>query len=238
MSIAKISLDFWEDFLSLIFPRTCKGCGNSLYNFEEVLCGICESKLPIISEENESLRSRMLRKFYGLVRIAEVAVFLKFTRKGTVQRLMHQLKYKNSPEIGHDLGRRFGKEMLKNGAFADYDLIVPVPLHPKKQYKRGYNQSEAIAKGMSEVMNLSLSKDALLRRKFTESQTRKSRFDRYQNMNDVFHVKSAEIFAGKKVLLVDDILTTGATLTACAQQLEKVGTSEISIAVLAAGGRI
>ncbi len=225
-------MKIFKDFFNLFYPEQCLACSKSLYSGEKWLCLDCLSHLPKTNFWNE-VDNPVARLFWGRSKVYAAAAFLFFTKSGRVQHLMHQLKYKNKPEIGVFLGKQFGIYLSKSPNFSDVDMIIPVPLHPKKQKKRGYNQSERIASGLSESTKKPLNTTVLLRGKFTETQTRKSRFSRWENVNDVFHVADPDEIKGKHVLLVDDVITTGATIEACVNKLNAVDGVRVSVVSLA-----
>ncbi|WP_242695843.1 ComF family protein [Desertivirga brevis] len=175
----------------------------------------------------------LARQFWGRVPFTFCGAFLYFSKGSRVQSLLHQLKYNNRPEVGLKLGHLYGKQL--SSALSSFlpDVIVPVPLHPKRQKKRGYNQSEYFARGLSETMHIPIDTSTLQRGAFTSSQTKKSRFLRYENMKDVFFLSKAEEFEGKHILLVDDIITTGATIESSAIPIHEVPATKISIAGIA-----
>nr|WP_242691602.1 phosphoribosyltransferase family protein [Pedobacter sp. SYSU D00823] len=150
--------------------------------------------------------------------------------------MLHQLKYNNRPDVGTKLGIAYGKQLLESSSIVLPDIIVPVPLHPKRQKKRGYNQSESFAQGLSQSLNIPVNTSCLQRGTFTATQTKKSRFLRFENMKDVFTLSYGETLQGKHILLVDDIITTGATIEACAHPILKVSGTTISIAGIAYTG--
>jgi len=173
-------------------------------------------------------------RFWGRMPLAAGAAQYYFTRKSPIQWALHQLKYKNNPDIGLKLGRLFGRQLAQAAPFQSVEMIVPVPLHPKKERLRGYNQSTMFAKGLSEGWGgLPVCTDALARDLFTESQTRKKRMDRFQNVGTVFTIRKPGLIEGKHVLLVDDVLTTGATLEMCGQALLQVAGVRLSMATIA-----
>lgn len=219
-------------FVDLIFPKYCLACNDTLTVGEEQICTQCRFDLPqtySLSKGDEKLA----QKFYGKVPVASANAYLKFVKGGKVQKLMHQLKYKNKPEIGEILGRWYGNELLRAGFDQKIDLIVPVPMHPKKISVRGYNQADLIAKGLAEAMAIDYDTTVLKKGKLTESQTRKSRYERYLNASDVYFVENDELVAGKRIALVDDVVTTGSTLEICASELLLAGATEIHIITIA-----
>lgn len=170
----------------------------------------------------------------GLTRPNLVMAFLRFTKKGDSQKILHQLKYKNKPEIGVELGRIYGNLLKEAGFKKEWDQITPVPLHSLKQKRRGYNQSEQFANGIGEAMDIPV-KISLKRCLFTETQTRKSRMERIENVEDVFELDEGHIVENQRILLVDDVITTGATLSTCANVLLKAKPKVVDMAVIAAG---
>jgi ComF family protein len=221
-----------EDFISLLFPRICAACGNSLWKQEETVCLSCEFHLPR-TNFHLSLENPVSRLFWGRVNLESATAYLYFNKGNKVQRLIHQLKYKGRKDIGVYFGRQYGQHLVHSPFFETVQLIVPVPLHIKKLMKRGYNQSEQFAIGLGESMKVPVDPTALCRRKETETQTKKSRFRRWQNVADVFEVKDPGSLEKKHVLLVDDVITTGATLESCIQTLSAIHGIRISVATIA-----
>lgn len=224
---------YYEDFLALVFPQTCCICRRSLFEFENQLCKICVAQLPTTHYHLRPEDNDLKTKIMGLTQVSRVFSFLRFTKKGMSQKLLHQLKYRNQPELGNLLGRMYGRTLLSTFGSA-WDIVVPVPLHPLKLTKRGYNQSERFARGLAEVLEVP-AQDALQRMVFTETQTNKSRWQRWQNVEGVFEVSSEWNVEDKNLLLVDDVMTTGATLAAGANALLRAGAESVDIAVIAAG---
>ena len=221
-----------SDFISLIFPRVCAACGNSLYKNEEVICTNCNYHLPKtnfhLQQENQ-----LSKKFWGRIKIENAAAYYHFKKDSGVQHILHNLKYNGQKEVGTAVGKLYGKELLESVLFKTIDLIIPVPLHPKKKKKRGYNQSDFFAEGLSKSMSVEWSADTLLRNVANESQTKKTRFNRWQNVESIFQLKDENKIAGKHILLVDDVVTTGSTLEASAEELLKTDGTKISIATIA-----
>ena len=220
------------DFFSLVFPRICAACGNSLWKHEDTICHSCEFHLPKtnfhFSDENP-----VTKIFWGRADLVSGAAFLYFNKGNKVQLLVHQLKYNGRKDIGVFLGALYGQTLKYAPSFNSADVIVPVPLHKKKYMKRGYNQSEQFGMGLSSVMSIPLNRHLLVRTKATETQTRKSRFSRYQNVREIFLVNQPENWRGKHLLLVDDVITTGATLESCIEALRVVPDVKISVAGIA-----
>ena len=221
-----------NDLINLFFPNVCVVCGEALNKQEEVVCLLCLVKLPKTSfhlhEDNP-----VSRVFWGRVNLNAASSFLFFNKGGSVQDLMHALKYKSRKEVGVYLGEQFGRELNESTLFKDIDLIIPVPLHPKKLHKRGFNQSATIASGLSKKLNAPVDTENFIRLVNTDSQTKKSRYKRWENVKGVFGIRNKEKLTGKHILLVDDVLTTGATLEACASILLELENTKVSAATLA-----
>ena len=222
----------FEDFLSLFYPRLCAGCQTALVRGEEVICLGCLADLPKTGFEKVPVNP-VAQLFWGRADIQLATAFCSFDKGGIMQHLMHQLKYKGSREIGNKLGRLLGTDLIRCTSYRDIDLLVPVPLHPKREHKRGYNQSVEIGKGMSEAMEKPLMLGNLIRNHYSTTQTNKGRFERWENVKELFSVREPELLEGKHLLLIDDVVTTGSTLEACAQVLLKVPGTKVSIATIA-----
>lgn len=220
------------NLLSLFYPRLCIGCGNILQEEEEFLCLDCLLHLPEtnfhLSKENP-----LKEVFIGRVEVENVYSFLFYRKGNYVQKILHQLKYKGNKEIGEYIGRLYGEKLAAAGVFKDVDYILPIPIHPKKLRIRGYNQSEWIAKGLGAALHLPYSNDFLIRSTFTETQTKKTRFNRWENVKNVFAVTNGEQLIEKHVLVCDDVLTTGATTEAAIQKLLEIPKIRVSIVTLA-----
>ena len=223
---------WFNDLLSLLFPRICQGCGCQLKRQEEVLCLMCRAKLPRTGFSKHE-DNPVAEVFWGRANLISATSFLFFNKGGSVQHLIHLLKYKNKKETGVYLGQLFGYELKESPLFNNIDVIIPVPLHPRKEKMRGYNQSYCIASGMGLSMEKPVEKDNLVRVVHTTSQTKKSRYDRWVNVKDIFQVRDPEAVRNKHILLVDDVLTTGATLEASATVLLAVDDVKVSVATLA-----
>lgn len=225
-----------SDILSLFFPKVCLACGNSLFRNEEVLCFSCLYHLPKTSfhlkEDNP-----VARQFWGKIDFASAASFYYFSKGGKVQHLVHQFKYKGYKEIGFHIGKIYGAELVKSPLFSSVTGVIPVPLHPLKQAKRGYNQAEWFAMGLAVSMGVELDTTSLVRAFASETQTRKSRFNRWENVKEIFRIDDIGRQAGKHVLLVDDVITTGSTLEAAGHSLFQVPGIKISVASIACAVR-
>lgn len=223
---------YLNDFLELFFPRICLVCGDSLLHQEKLVCLHCLHELPRTNFHLEE-RNPVAELFYGRVRVEFATAFFVFSKGSKYQKLIHALKYKGMKEVGVLLGSHFGNDLKTSLLFLDIDIVCPVPLHPKKEKMRGYNQSEYIAKGISNGLNKKLSTGNLIRKTYTDSQTRKGRYERWENVEGIFELSNPHEFEGKHILLVDDIVTTGSTLEACAVAiLSSTNASKVSIATL------
>ena len=195
------------------------------------MCLDCLQDLPR-TQFHLNPENKVAQLFWGRAYIDNATSWLFFRKGSRYQRLVHYLKYKGLKEIGEELGMLMGNELLES-SFQEADYIVPVPLHRKKQKQRGYNQSEWIAKGIAVVMQKPLSVNNMVREHFTPTQTRKNRFERWQNVEGIFGVARPEEFKGKHILLIDDVITTGSTLEAAVVAMQKAGAAKVSIATLA-----
>jgi ComF family protein len=221
-----------SDFASLFFPKYCRGCQEALVKGEELICTNCLLELPR-SRYHLEQENPFYNRLRGRIPVSNVMTLFKFVKSSRVQHLLHALKYKNQPELGNALGRMYGHDLLEAGYKEKFDLIIPVPLHPSKKRRRGYNQSEEFGKGLSAILEIPCSDDYIKRLVKTETQTKKTRLNRWQNVSEVFLVTKPEKIQGHRVLLVDDVVTTGATLEACGKMLLDAGCKELSIACIA-----
>ncbi len=223
---------FLEDLIALFYPRFCAGCNSSLVKGEDVLCLNCLADLPR-TNYHLNCENPVFQQFTGRVRIELATSFCRFDKGGRLQHLLHQLKYKGNREVGQKMGLIFGYDLNQSTRYRTIDAIIPVPLHPKKERKRGFNQSVEICKGLSQAMDRPLILGNLIREVHTDSQTRKGRFERWENVSGIFSVKNGASLTGKHLLLVDDVVTTGATLEACCIPLLEIPGVKVSIATLA-----
>ncbi|HZY80499.1 MAG TPA: ComF family protein [Cyclobacteriaceae bacterium] len=221
-----------NDFIALFYPRVCVACHASLIKGEEILCTSCLSQLPKTAYHRFT-DNPVSNRLAGRLPIQFASAFLKFRKGGLVQSLLHELKYNNRPEIGIRMGHLYGTELIDSGMQNNFDLIVPVPLHASRMRKRGYNQSAMFAEGLSEALKIEWQESISLRVSATNTQTRKGRADRWSNVKDAFSVGSIGKIAGKRILLVDDVITTGATIEACGLHLIESGCASLSVACIA-----
>ncbi len=231
-----MNLRNWLDsILNLFYPRVCAACGETLLREEDTVCLKCRYLLPRTGYELHA-DNPLAQIFYGRVKFHAVTACFFFAKSGKVQHLIHELKYKGNKEAGIFLGQQLGESIKEAPLFQSIDYLIPVPLHPKREKKRGYNQSLMIAKGISEVTGITIGDNYLVRAVNTATQTKKSAEERYKNVKDIFEVRSPEELIGKHILLIDDVLTTGATLESCAHQLESIPGITISAATAACAG--
>ena len=218
----------------LFFPRLCAVCGKSLIEAEKLLCIGCMADLP---KSEYWLRSNhvITDLFRDLldVKIEHASSFLYYTKESPYHSLLQRLKYKGETRIGIEIGKWFGAELKRAPLYQTIEAVIPVPLHPKKERKRGYNQSQLFAEGITSVTGWSLETDLLLRTRHTATQTQLNRVERQQNVAGAFSLNQKEQIAGKHILLVDDVLTTGATLQACVKELLMANGCRVSIAAIA-----
>jgi ComF family protein len=225
-------MNYLDDFIGLIYPNICLGCGNTLWRNEKFLCTFCDFRLPRTNFHLER-ENQFSRLFYGRVITEETSAYLYFNKGNTAQKLVHALKYKGMKEVGVWLGMQYGQLLKSAFCFSTVDHLVPVPLHPKKFQDRGFNQSDQIALGLSSALHIPVENNLLVRTRRSDTQTKKRRFLRWQNVEDIFSLQNITPFEGKHVLLVDDVVTTGATLESCAIALSAIKGIRISMAALA-----
>ncbi len=225
-------MNWWSRLLDIISPRLCVVCGRRLSPAERSLCAVCQLHLPRTYFHHTPYDSPMAQLFWHLTPVQRAAAFIFYQPHSEMARMVYQMKYGNSPDVGEDLGRLMAADMQQTGYFEGIDVLVPVPLTGKRQRKRGYNQSEMLALGISSVTHIPIETKALQRLSFGVSQTRLGRRERQQNVDSVFEVSRPQLLSGRHILLIDDICTTGATLTACAQALRSVDGIRISILTL------
>jgi len=199
---------------------------------EKLICTECYILIP---RTNYHLKpdNPVSQLFWGRCMIEQAAAFSFYTRDSRIRKLIHQLKYKGIREVGSELGRIYARTLKSSGFLNDIDLIIPVPLHPSKKRQRGFNQSDLISLGISEVSGIPMESELLVRKTVTKTQTRKTRYDRWINVEDIFRVTDQDRIKDMHILLVDDVITTGSTLEACASELLKVENVKVSVAALA-----
>ena len=228
----KIKDSYLADFVSLLFPELCAACRESLIANEHLICTDCRFNLPFTNFHSQP-DNIVAQQFWGKIKLEAAYSLYYFSKGGKIQNLMHQFKYKGMREIGNLLGNIAGEQLIKNKLFNTIDLIIPVPLHKKRLRERGYNQSVCFAEGLSQKLNAAVEDNNLIRVTATETQTHKSRFARFENMQEVFTIRHPDRLMNKHILLVDDVITTGSTLEACGTQLLKIEGVKLSIATIA-----
>ena len=224
-----------KSFLHLLFPHVCTGCGNDILNEETVLCMRCIDAMPETNFEIHS-NNPVEKNFWGRLPLAAATAQFYFTKESLMQHLMHQFKYKANKELGLQLGRMMGEQIRKSGRF-DVDALIPLPLFPIKEKRRGYNQATILCEGMAESMGIPVLDKIIIRPQHTETQTKKGRIERWKNMEGKFILSNPAAIRNKHVLLVDDVVTTGATFEACGNELLKAENMKLSLASLCVASR-
>jgi ComF family protein len=220
-----------ESLTHLVFPHVCEGCGSNVLNADHELCLYCLSILPATQFQLHQ-NNPVEKIFWGRLPVVHASAHFYFTKESMMQKLMHAFKYKRNKELGLYLGKLMGHALSASGRFNEVDCLVPLPLFSSKEKKRGYNQAAVLCDGIAMHLQKPVIKQAIIRNQFTESQTKKNRVDRWLNMEGRFEVVQPGLLAGKHVLLVDDVITTGATLEACGQEIIAVPDSKLSMATL------
>lgn len=221
------------DLKHLFYPHVCTGCGSDILAADNLLCAKCFSNLPVTLYAQYT-NNPIEKIFWGRIPLSAAHAEYYFAKESLIQHLIHQLKYKGNTAIGEYLGQLLATSLLKSNRFNNIDALIPLPLFPDKERKRGYNQAAVICNGMSEIMNVPVLNNVLIRQRFTETQTKKHRAERWENVESSFAVKNESLIKGKHLLLIDDVITTGATLEASGQCLLKTGEVKLSIAALTA----
>lgn len=221
----------FRSFLALFFPDLCIVCRERLIDGELHICTDCLLLIPKTSFHLQA-DNRLEQFFAGRIPFERAAAFAYFIKGGSLQQIVHELKYRRNPDIGYFMGKLSGDNIKGSDFINSVDLLVPVPLHPKRQKERGYNQSLKICEGISAVTGIPVDTESLVRTVNNPSQTKNSRFDRWKNVEDIFSLKNEDIFSNKHVLLVDDVITTGSTIESCVREIVKSDGAKISIFAL------
>lgn len=225
-------MNWWTRILDFISPRTCAVCGRRLSPTERSLCSVCLLHLPRTAYQFTPHDNPMAQLFWHLTPVERAAALIYYEPHSELAQLVYDLKYRNRPDIGEDMGRLMANEMQIAHFFDDIDILLPVPLSRKRLRQRGYNQSEELARGISEVTHLPLVTKAVIRKHFVRSQTQLTRYERQENVADMFELRDDHLIKGKHVLLIDDICTTGATLIACIDVLKNIPGIRLSVLTL------
>jgi ComF family protein len=222
-----------EAMFNLIYPKICYACGEAISGNINNICISCRAELAYINDKDFE-NNPIQKLFYGRVTFEKATAFVRFEKNGKMQKLLHALKYKGIKEVGITLGELAALDVGTTGFFDGIDLVVPVPIHAKKLKKRGYNQSHFIAEGIRNITDLPVDLTSIQKELNTASQTRKKRFERFENVTKTFTLESSTPLKGKHILLVDDVVTTGSTLEACANVLQKIDGVKLSLLTISA----
>jgi ComF family protein len=234
--LSKTVATLFQDIVSVSFPNNCVLCKQSLFESEDMICGKCIQGLPL-THYHKHADNPAVKLFWSRCEIQQCAPLYFLTKNNKVHDLIHLLKYRNKPMVGERLGKIIGANLIANeSVFTRQDYIIPVPLHWKKERLRGYNQAHYIAKGIESVTKYPLLSGNLTREVENVSQTRKSKYERWENVEDIFRLQNPEVLANKNILLVDDVITTGSTLEACVHAIKKAEGVKVSIASIATAG--
>ncbi len=225
-----------DSFLHLLFPHLCAGCGRDILNETSALCMRCISSLPETRFELHP-ENPVEKIFWGRLPLVGATAQFYFTKESLMQHLMHQFKYRRNRELGLQLGKMMGEQIKNSGRF-EADVLVPLPLFPAREKRRGYNQANVLCEGMSIAMNIPVMDKVITRPQHTETQTKKGRIERWKNMEGKFVLSNPASISHKHILLVDDVITTGATLEACGHELLKAEGICLSVATLCMASRI
>ncbi len=221
-----------NDFLALIYPRNCVACSNSLYKHEEQICNYCYLNLPK-TNFHKGHQNPVASLFYGRVNLEFASAFYLFQKKGSIQKVLHAIKYKNNKDLAVLVGQWYAEDLKEHELIKQVEAVIPVPLHVKKLQQRGYNQSEEFANGLAKGFDASVNTTVLKRKEFTSTQTKKSKYERWENVEDKFDLNNPDELKHKHVILVDDVITTGATIEACCQTLQQIEGIKISVLCIA-----
>lgn len=234
VKVKRFMSKFMSDLSHLIYPNTCLACTKELASTENQLCSICLSNLSLTNFQHYEEPTQMDKLFWGRVEVSKTYAHFFFEKNKASQDILFGLKYKGNKTVGFHFGQETGKAISNQSAFSNANAIIPVPLHPKKEFKRGYNQSEIIAKGISKETGIPISLDVIKRSSYSETQTKKDRFERWDNVSNIFTV-SDKIHNLNHIILVDDVITTGSTLEAIILALRdknpKLSVSVVTLAI-------
>lgn len=221
-----------KSLLNLFFPKLCNGCNTLLLNNETVICVKCRHELPF-TYHHQIENNEIMQKFYGILPIEQATAMLYFHSKGIAQELIHNLKYRKQQEIGTILGNIYAHELIESNKISKVDYIVPTPIHKKRLQERGYNQVATFCEALSKELQIPIENELLFRTKHTKTQTKKSKAKRAELLSNNFDVKAKNHHIGKHYLLIDDVITSGATIEACAKKLLEIPDSKVSLLAIA-----
>jgi len=222
-----------QDFFGVLFPEYCVACHQGLVKGEVQICTTCQHELPQ-TDYHLDFDNALFQKLFSKVPIKKAFAYWYFQKHSRVQRVLHALKYEGNQEVGYLVAYWYGTLLKETTSLAqELDYIIPIPLHPAKLRKRGFNQSDSIAKGLSDAMGVPWSNKILIRTKHTQSQTRKTKMERWENVEGIFKSSDSSLIAQKRILVVDDVVTTGSTFESAIIDLLKDGAKEVSIAAIA-----
>ena len=223
--------DIFNSFIDTLFPRICPVCNNVLLSHEKHICTKCRIDIPISRYHMQEFNA-MEQLFAGKTPIEKAVGYFFYEKGNPYSNILHNIKYRNNPQLGQYVAKLFAQELLSRDIFRDIDCIIPVPLHHRKKIQRGYNQSEYIAKGFSEVFDIPVHNNIIIAHKSHESQTNKGIYERWLNTQNIFSAQDTQVLENKHVLIVDDVVTTGATLLSAALTIASVPNIKISLATL------
>ncbi len=225
-------MTYIQDFINLFFPNICNICGRQLFRHEILICNVCKDELPY-TNFHKYATNPVDMTFWGRVELNKATSYLFYTKGEIVKRILHSIKYRGNKTLAMEMGRLFGINIKEEKIFKDIDFIIPVPLHPKKLKQRGYNQSELIANGLAKSIETKVIPDLLIKTTNTNTQTKKNRYERWENSENIYTLYNNIMLKNKNILIVDDVLTTGATLEACCQAFNEAQVKSINVATLA-----
>ena len=223
--------DIFNSFIDTLFPRICPVCNNVLLSHEKHICTKCRIDIPITRYHMQEFNA-MEQLFAGKTPIEKAVGYFFYEKGNPYSNILHNIKYRNNPQLGQYVAKLFAQELLSRDIFKDIDCIIPVPLHYRKKIQRGYNQSEYIARGFSEVFDIPVHNNIIIAHKSHESQTNKGIYERWLNTQNIFSAQNTQVLENKHVLIVDDVVTTGATLLSAALTIASVPNIKISLATL------
>ncbi len=228
----KITSEIFSPLIHFFYPHNCLGCGSDRVATKDFLCLDCINDLPHTNFASDS-SNPVEKKFWGRISLIAGMSEFYFSKNSPIQNLIHEMKYKRNKNVGVYLGNMMGRSLHQSNRFSDVDVIVPLPLFPEKEFRRGYNQAAILCQGIVEVFSLPVSSNSVARTVHTETQTKKGRLERWENVEKSFGVRDDTFLKGKHILLVDDVITTGATMEACGAEILKIEGTRLSVAALA-----